>query len=132
MVVHASAHAHPGRTCDSASQETCYSSSRFARKNSRHKMRRTESPTPTKLTSTISSPKRCLFIASGPPLVSTFVDLPFVPHISRMQRCSAFAGRVSELRVVVPNINFAEKRNFLRRGRLASCELSDAHTVGLL
>ena len=43
-------------------------------------MPRTESPTSTKRTRTISDPNRRSFVAFGPPLVSAFVDLHFVPH----------------------------------------------------
>ena len=43
----------------------------------------TESPTSTKHTWAISNPKRCFFVASRLPLVSTFVDLRFVPRTSK-------------------------------------------------
>ena len=47
----------------SASQETCYSFSSFARKNSRQNTPSTELPTSMKHTRTISNPKCCSFVA---------------------------------------------------------------------
>ena len=67
----------------SASQESRYSSSSFARKDSRQRTPTTESPTLGKHTRTIPSPRCCPFVYFRPPLVSTFVDLHFVQHVSR-------------------------------------------------
>ena len=97
-----------------ASQETRYFSSFFARKNSRHKTPSTESPTST---------KHCSFISSGPPLVSTFVDLCFVSTLLKRvvkSTVNALAGHVSEPQDEVSDWTFAEKQSFSCRGWLAS------------
>ena len=68
----------------SAGQETRYSRGSFARKISRHKTPTTESPTCGKHTWTIWNPRSRLFVIFRPPPASMFVDLNFVPHVSRI------------------------------------------------
>ena len=94
---------------------------------------RTESPTSTKYTWAISNPKCCSYVTSGPPVVSTFVDLRFVPHTSKTQSgSSAVAGHVSEPRDVVSDLNFAEKQNFLHWGWMASGDQPLSQTTVIL
>ena len=81
---HECTRAHPGWSCDSASQETRYSSICFAHKNSRHKAPKTESPIylDEAHMGNLKS-QMLLFVISRPPLVSTFVNLHLVPHTSK-------------------------------------------------
>ena len=106
----------------SASQETRYSCSSFTGKNSWQKTPSTESPTSTKHTRTILNPKCCFFVAFGPQLVSTFVELLFVTHTLRfteeLQRLLAMS--VSHKMQCRTLVEFAEKRSILRRPGSAS------------
>ena len=79
------ARAHPGRTCGLFNQQAKKLVARLAASLTRspgNKTPTTESATSVKHTWIISSPKRCSFVASGPPMVSAFVDLRFVPQAS--------------------------------------------------
>ena len=92
-----------------------------------------ESPTSTNDTWTILNPKRCSFVAFGPPLVSTFVDLCFVLRASVVESgASAIAGCGSDPWDVVSVFSFAEKQSFLRWGGLAPTRMDRRTTVILV